>query len=160
MNLRALLRPELVATQVSVQDWEGAIRAVGRLLVDDGAVEPRFVDAMIHVAKEFGPYIVVAPGIALPHARPEDGVKRASIGMITLAQPVEFGNAENDPVSLVIALAAVDNKQHVRGLAELAAVLGDEDAVGRLRASTSAEELLAIMWSRSDTSDVEEEPAT
>jgi len=150
MNLRALLRPELVATQVPAEDWQEAIRAVGSLLVADAAVEPRFVGAMIAVAKEFGPYIVVAPGIALPHARPEDGVKRASIGMITLARPVEFGNAENDPVSLVIALAAVDNKQHVQGLAELAAVLGDDDAVSRLRAATSADELLAIMWSHSD----------
>lgn len=152
MNLRELIRPSLVATQVAAQDWEDAVRAVGALLVADDAVEPRFVDAMIAVAKEFGPYIVVAPGIALPHARPEDGVKRASIGMITLAQPVEFGNEENDPVSLVLALAAVDNKQHIQGLAELAAILGDEDAVARLRSAESAEELLAIMWSRSDTS--------
>ncbi|MCX7707091.1 MAG: PTS sugar transporter subunit IIA [Anaerolineae bacterium] len=151
MNLRELIRPSLVATQVAAQDWEDAVRAVGALLVADDAVEPRFVDAMIAVAKEFGPYIVVAPGIALPHARPEDGVKRASIGMITLAQPVEFGNEENDPVSLVLALAAVDNKQHIQGLAELAAILGDDDAVTRLRSAESAEELLKIMWSRSDT---------
>lgn len=151
MNLRELLRPSLVATQVSVQDWEDAIRAVGRLLVADDAVEPRFIDAMIRVAKEFGPYIVVAPGIALPHARPEDGVKRASIGMITLAQPVEFGNEENDPVSLVIALAATDNKQHIQGLAELAAVLGDDDTIARLRAAGTADELLALMWSQSST---------
>lgn len=151
MNLRELIRPSLVATQVPAQDWEDAVRAVGALLVADDAVEPRFVDAMIAVAKEFGPYIVVAPGIALPHARPEDGVKRASIGMITLAQPVEFGNEENDPVSLVLALAAVDNKQHIQGLAELAAILGDDDAVSRLRSAESAEELLKIMWSRSDT---------
>lgn len=151
MNLRELIRPSLVATQVAARNWEDAVRAVGALLVADDAVEPRFVDAMIAVAKEFGPYIVVAPGIALPHARPEDGVKRASIGMITLAQPVEFGNEENDPVSLVLALAAVDNKQHIQGLAELAAILGDDDAVTRLRSAASAEELLKIMWSRSDT---------
>lgn len=152
MNLRDLIRPSLVATQVPVRDWEDAVRAVGALLVADDAVEPRFVDAMIAVAKEFGPYIVVAPGIALPHARPQDGVKRASIGMITLAQPVEFGNEENDPVSLVLALAAVDNKQHIQGLAEMAAILGDDDAVSRLRSASSADELLAIMWSQGDTS--------
>jgi len=151
MNLRELLRSPLVATQISAQDWEDAIRAVGRLLVADDAVEPRFVDAMIRVAKEFGPYIVVAPGIALPHARPEDGVKRASIGMITLDHAVEFGNAENDPVSLVIALAAIDNKQHIQGLAELAAVLGDDETVARLRAAGSADELLAIMWGQGST---------
>jgi mannitol/fructose-specific phosphotransferase system IIA component (Ntr-type) len=151
MNLRDLLRPPLVATQALVHDWEDAIRAVGQLLVADDAVEPRFVDAMIRVAHEFGPYIVVAPGIALPHARPEDGVKRASIGMMTLARPVEFGNEENDPVSLVIALAATDHRQHIQGLAELAAVLGDDEMVARLRAAGTTDELLAIMWSQSGT---------
>ena len=155
MNLRDLLRPPLVATHVTARDWEDAIRAVGSLLVADDAVEPRFVDAMIRVAHEFGPYIVVAPGIALPHARPEDGVKRASIGMISLAQPVEFGNEENDPVTLVIALAAVDNKQHVQGLAELAAVLGDAENVERLRAAGSAAALLGIMWGPGDATEAE-----
>jgi len=150
MNLREMLRPALVTTLVSAADWEDAIRAVGRLLVADDAVEPRFIDAMIRVAKEFGPYIVVAPGIALPHARPEDGVKQASIAMITLAEPVNFGNEQNDPVSLVIALAAVDNKQHIQSLAELASVLGEEDNVQRLRSARSADELLGIMWSKSE----------
>lgn len=153
MDLRDLLRPSLVATHVPVADWQDAIRAVGRLLVADDAVEPRFVDAMIRVALEFGPYIVVAPGIALPHARPDDGVKRASIGMISLATPVNFGNEDNDPVTLVIALAATDNKQHIQGLSELAAVLGDESMPDRLRESDSAEELLALMWSRSGVSE-------
>lgn len=155
MNLRQLLRPPLVATQVPAHTWEEAVRAVGRLLVADDAVEPRFVDAMIEVAKEFGPYIVVAPGIALPHARPEDGVKRASIGMITLAQPIDFGNEENDPVSLVIALAATDHKGHIQGLAEMAAVLGDDETVQRLKSADSAETLLSIMWSHSDASEQE-----
>jgi mannitol/fructose-specific phosphotransferase system IIA component (Ntr-type) len=149
MNLRELLRPPLVATKVAAADWQDAIRAVGALLVADDAVEPRFVDAMIEVAKEFGPYIVVAPGIALPHARPEDGVKRASIGMITLAQPVEFGNEDNDPVTLVVALAAMDHKGHIQGLSELASVLGDDEMLARLKSATTVEDILAVMWSGS-----------
>lgn len=149
MNLRQLLRPELAAVNVQVEDWEGAIRAAGELLVHDEAVEPRFVEAMIRVAEELGPYIVIAPGIALPHARPEDGVKRASISMVTLDPPIEFGNERNDPVSIVLALAATDNQQHIQGLAELAAVMGDADTVERLKEADSAASLLEIMWSKS-----------
>lgn len=146
MNLRELLRPALVAANVSVDNWEDAIRAAGKLMVAEGAVEPRFVEAMIRVAKEFGPYIVVAPGIALPHARPEDGVIRASVSAVTLATPVNFGNPDNDPVHLVIALAAVDNKQHIQGLADLAAVLGNEANVTRLKTCQTAEDLLNVFW--------------
>lgn len=147
MKLTELLRPSLAAVQVTVETWEEAIRAAGELLVEEKAVEPRFVDAMVRVAEELGPYIVVAPGIALPHARPEDGVKRASISAISLRDPVEFGHEKNDPVRLVIALAAEDNKQHVQGLADLASVLGQPKTVERLMAAESKEELLDIMWS-------------
>jgi len=99
---------------------------------------------MIRVAKEFGPYIVIAPGIALPHARPEDGVIKASITVMRLKTPVDFGNKDNDPVYLVVALAALDNKGHVEGLSELATVLGDEGKIQNIKQAETKEELLEI----------------
>ncbi len=146
MNIKDLLRPNLVELNVSVTDWEDAIRSVGRLLVADKAVEPRFVDAMIRVAKEFGPYIVLAPGFAMPHARPEDGCIRSSMALITLAKPVEFGNPQNDPVNVVVALAAVDNQGHIEGLSDLAEVMSEDGIVEKIAASGSVGEVLAIMY--------------
>jgi mannitol/fructose-specific phosphotransferase system IIA component (Ntr-type) len=150
MNLRDLLRPQLVDVAVAAEDWEDAVRKAGKLLVDDEAIEPRFIDAMIQVAKDLGPYIVVAPGIALPHARPEDGVTKGSIGIMTLDPPIPFGNERNDPVFLVVTLAAIDNEQHVTGLAQMAAVLGEEDLVERIRATKDKDEILEIMLSKVD----------
>ena len=102
---------------------------------------------MIRVATEFGPYIVVAPGIALPHARPEDGVIEASIAIVRLKTPVNFGNEDNDPVYFVVALAAVDQEQHIDGLRQLALVLGDDDKIIAIKEATTREELLDIFWS-------------
>jgi mannitol operon transcriptional antiterminator len=149
MNLRDLVRPNIVAVDVEVKDWQEAIRAAGTLMFADGAVEERFSDAMIRVAKEFGPYIVVAPGIALPHARPEDGVIKASIAVLRLKNTVNFGNVDNDPVYLVVALAAIDHKQHIQGLAEMASVLGDEENIKKIKACKTKEDLLNIFWSKS-----------
>lgn len=146
IEVKKLIRENLVDVDVSVEDWQGAIRAAGKLMVADGAVEERFVDAMIRVAKEFGPYIVVAPGIALPHARPEDGVIQASIAIVRLKTPVDFGNEDNDPVYLVVALAAVDQEQHIDGLRQLALVLGNSEKIDAIKAATSKEELLDIFW--------------
>ena len=147
IEAKKLIRENLIDVDVEVDDWQGAIRAVGSLMVADGAVEERFVDAMIRVAIEFGPYIVVAPGIALPHARPEDGVIEASIGIIRLKNPVNFGNEDNDPVYLVVALAAVDQEQHIDGLRQLALVLGDDEKIVAIKEATTREELLDIFWS-------------
>jgi mannitol/fructose-specific phosphotransferase system IIA component (Ntr-type) len=66
-----------------------------------------------------GPYIVIAPGIAMPHARPEDGVKQVCMSLITLKEPVKFGNETNDPVKLVIEFGAIDNHTHLQALSQL-----------------------------------------
>jgi PTS system ascorbate-specific IIA component len=144
MELRELVRPGLVAVDVSVKSWEDAVRAAGRLLVDDHAVDDRFVDAMIHIAEEYGPYFVIAPGIALPHARPEDGVRRASMAIVRLRESVQFGNRENDPVFLVIALAAADKTQHVQALAELAHILGRKETIEGIKECKTPEDLMSI----------------
>lgn len=147
MNLREMLRPPLVAVDVRVNNWQEAVYYCGRLFHADGATEERFSDAMIRVAVEFGPYIVVAPGIALPHARPEDGVIKASMAAIKLSTPVDFGNTVNDPVWLVVALAAIDDRQHIQGLAELAAVLSEARNIDRLKACQTPVELLNVFYS-------------
>lgn len=142
IEINKLIRKEIVDVDVAVEDWQDAIRAAGKLMVADGAVEERFSDAMIRVAKEFGPYIVVAPGIALPHARPEDGVIKPSIAIVRLSTPVNFGNEDNDPVYLVVALAAIDHEQHIDGLKQLAKVLGNKDKIAEIKSATTKEELL------------------
>ena len=146
MNLRDLLRPGLAAVDVTVSDWQEAIRAAGKLMVAEGGVEARFVDAMIRVAIEFGPYIVIAPGIALPHARPEDGVIDSTVAVVRLATPVNFGNEDNDPVWLVVALAARDKEGHIQGLSDLATVLGEAENVEKIRQARTVQEMLGIFW--------------
>ena len=90
---------------------------------------------MIATVEQLGPYIVIAPGIALAHSRPSPAVRRAGISLVTLAEPVEFGHRQNDPVSLVVGLAAPDDEGHVTALATLAEFLSDE---GRRDALMSA----------------------
>lgn len=107
-------------TGVEVGDWQEAIRTACQPLVDDGAVEPRYPERCIAMVEEHGPYIVLAPGIALAHARPEDGVRAMGVSAVTLRTPVAFGHPDNDPVDLVFAFGSPDREQHVGLLSALA----------------------------------------
>lgn len=49
-------------------DWRAAVRAAGALLVEACDCPPAYTDAMIATVKAHGPYIVITPGFALPHA--------------------------------------------------------------------------------------------
>ena len=63
--------------------WEDAVRQAGALLEKAGAIAPAYTQAMVDMVREMGPYIVIMPGVALAHARPEGNVTRNSIAVVT-----------------------------------------------------------------------------
>lgn len=126
-SLASLLPDSAIRIGARVADWRAAVRAAGDALVASGATTDAYTDEMISTVETLGPYIVIAPGIALAHSRPSPAVHRAGMCLVTLAQPVEFGHRTNDPVSLVVGLAAPDDEGHVSALATLADFLTDED---------------------------------
>lgn len=133
-----------LAVAVAASDREAAIRASGQLLVESGRVTTDYVDQMVAAVEEFGPYIVIAPGIALAHARPSEAVLATGLSLAVLATPIDFGS-HNDPVSLVFGLAAVDHDGHIAVLAELAARLSDEEFVNNLINASTNDQLGALL---------------
>lgn len=143
--LSELLKRDMIRLQVEAGNWEEAVRAGGQLLVADGVCEPRYVEAMVRAVKDLGPYMVLAPGIALAHARPEDGMLRVGLSLITLATPVEFGSEVNDPVELVISFGGVDKEKHVHLLRELSEVLMDEQNQELLKKANSFQDVKGVL---------------
>ena len=78
------LEPQCVSLHNKVDNYEEAIAIGGDLLVSAGKATESFTKRMISAVEEFGPYMVIAPGIAIPHARPEDGALAVGLSLITL----------------------------------------------------------------------------
>jgi PTS system ascorbate-specific IIA component len=148
-HLSNLVSKETVQAKIRVRDWEEAIESVGKLLLTAGKITSDYIMAMKRVLKEMGPYAVIAPGIVLLHARPEDGVVEPCLGLITLIDPVPFGHSENDPVDLVFALGAVDKQAHISALQQLAEMLGDTTKLNEIRFAFEDSTLLKILTDES-----------
>lgn len=127
------------------RDWEDAIRKAAAPLLENGAIEPRYIDAMIESVHRNGPYYVLAKGLALSHARPEEGVNRMAIGFSTFDPPVYFHAGVNDPVRLVITLASPDSNSHLDLLSELVTVLMNQERMEKLFAAKTAEEFYSLL---------------
>lgn len=140
--LKDLTNERLMRLNIEAKDWEDAIRQSAQPLIDEGKIKHSYVDDIVSGVKEFGPYIVLAKHVALPHARPESGVLENAIGIATLAHPIEFGNKDNDPVKYLFCLSAKDNSQHLSALAELAEMMEDEQFFKTLENATSAKEIM------------------
>lgn len=134
-----------ITTKATATDWRDAIRISGAGLVAGGATTSDYTDQMIAAVEEHGPYIVIAPGIALAHARPSAAVLHGGLSWLSLETPIEFGHPSNDPVRLVIALAAVDHSAHIDVLKALAGVLSDKEVKARLEAATTDDEVRSIL---------------
>jgi len=133
-----------IQLDVEVVDWEEAIRTAGQPLVSGGNVESRFIDAMIETVHRIGAYIVLDPGVAMPHARPEDGVRRIGFSFARLKTPVNFGHPTNDPVRLVICIASPDGGTHLQALQQMAELLGDPERRSVLEHG-SVDDILAMV---------------
>ncbi|HET9345795.1 MAG TPA: PTS sugar transporter subunit IIA [Candidatus Limnocylindrales bacterium] len=144
-ELSDLLSIKAVRIGASAQDWRSAVRLAGDALATSGATAPPYTDEMIATVEQLGPYIVIAPGIALAHSRPSAAVRHAGISLVTLAQPVNFGHRTNDPVRLVVGLAAPDEEGHVTALSTLAEFLSDEASREGLIGAASPEEVMRLV---------------
>lgn len=138
------LTREYVQLVESFGSWEEAIRYSARPLLENGDIEARYVEAMITSVNEHGPYVVIAPNIAMPHARPEAGGKRIAYSVMKVENPVYF-TENHDPMfaaKLFITLSCVDDISHVKMLQAIATVLSDE---AKLNVILQAKEIETIL---------------
>lgn len=144
-GMTELLAEDRIALDVPAATWEEAVLAAGGMLERSGIAGPAYTGSMIDNVQTNGPYIVVAPGFAFAHARPSPAVHRTGMSWVRLEHPVAFGHKTNDPVGLVVALAATDDRAHATAMAELAKVLGDSGKRAALDAATRPGDVLAIL---------------
>ncbi|WP_046655771.1 PTS sugar transporter subunit IIA [Lysobacter capsici] len=84
----------------------------------------------------------IGHGVAIPHGR-TPLFEHSRAAFLRLAQPVDFGAADGQPVDLVLAMAVPEHhvQQHLQLLAELAERFADEAFRERLRGAPNEAEL-------------------
>jgi PTS system ascorbate-specific IIA component len=149
------LPDEAIAIGVRVPDWRAAVIAAGDALARSAATQPTYTQRMVDVIDEFGAYIVVAPGLALAHARPGPDVLAEGLSVVTLAEPVAFGHPHNDPVCVVVGLAVTSSDEHVQFVAELANVFNDARVIPAIAAATDAAAIRSLLGASAAAEELE-----
>ncbi|MBC5638024.1 BglG family transcription antiterminator [Ornithinibacillus sp. BX22] len=142
LGLRDLLTSDTISLVDSVDSWEAAIRLSAKPLIEQGKIEPQYVDAMIRYCEK-DPYIVIAPGVAIPHAAPEDGAQEVGMSLLRIKHGVSY-TSEND-IHLIIAISAVDKQKHIHALMQLMNLVGSEREVNELISAESVERVYEII---------------
>ncbi|NAO99290.1 transcription antiterminator BglG, partial [Halomonas sp. MG34] len=143
--LSELLTQETICFTDEVLDWQKAIMEASQPLIQSNKVDKRYVNAMITNVEEVGTYIHIGKGIAIPHARPEDGVNQLGMSFLRTRKPVLLLDQDDHKIDIFICLAAVDSEAHLKALAQLTKILGDKDLLESIKSAETAEQVIEII---------------
>jgi PTS system ascorbate-specific IIA component len=139
-----VLNESLIQLESSVENWEEAIKKSAQPLLDGKYINQGYLDAMIESVNEHGPYIVIAPKVAMPHARPETGSIKLGYSILKLEEPVSFSDESEHDVELLVALSCENAESHLEILQFIVEVLSDTVKFENALKATTKEELLEI----------------
>ncbi|MBB5014590.1 PTS sugar transporter subunit IIA [Rehaibacterium terrae] len=146
MHLLDLLSPARVSAGVHATSKKRLLESLARLLTDnqDGALEAAVFDSLC--ARERLGSTALGHGVAIPHGRTA-GLAAATGAFIRLAEPIDFGAPDGQPVDLVFALAVPEHftHQHLLLLSQLAEMFGDAAFRERLRAAKDSTALYRLL---------------
>ena len=113
--------------------WEDAVRAGAGPLIRDSAIEDSYITSMIECINKYGPYIVIAPDVAMPHAQGGGiGVNQTCMAFMKVAQPVHFSDSPEHDARLLFVLASTDSDSHLDMLQALVEEISDEEFLADL----------------------------
>lgn len=127
-------------------DWQDAIRMSCEPLEVDGTIDGNYKEDIIACIKEYGPYIIIMPHVAMPHSQESaKGVHKTAIAFMKLKKPVSFepGDPEKD-AQLFFTLASCNSEQHLLNMTKLSELLMDDATVEALLHAETPEDLIRI----------------
>lgn len=146
MLLKEIVEGKRYAFYKEAADWKDAIKKSCSPLVATNCATEEYAQRIIECVEELGLYIVIVPGLAIPHStKGSPGVQKTSIAFAKFETPVRFDENDLDKdAALFFTLAAVDEEEHLKNMRQLFLILSDEELLEKLAQANTAEELLEL----------------
>ncbi len=143
-GLLKFLKADFIRVNAQEMDWKDALHYSGEVLVENKLIEERYVNRMIEIVEEKGPYIAIAPHICLAHAGLEDGVNEASISLAVFKNGFKLKH-DFDPIEFVFVLAPEDKKSHLPALTDIMKIANNKELMNRILESDNNIEIYEII---------------
>lgn len=127
------------------KSWQEAVEVACKPLLEEGAILPSYIDSIIANIDKYGPYIVIAPNICIPHAQQGQGVNKTAICFMNTEKPVHFSDSSEHDARIFFVLASSDNDTHLKNLSSLVEVISDEKNIEILLNAKSVEDLKQLI---------------
>ncbi|ASU14571.1 Ascorbate-specific PTS system EIIA component [Mesomycoplasma hyopneumoniae] len=109
--LTSLKEYDSILINQTASNWQDAVKISCQPLLDKGLISTEYVHAIIQSTIENGPYYILAPFLAMPHAEAGKGVFGNGFSLVVFNKPFYF-EADSRPVQILITLAATNSDIH------------------------------------------------
>lgn len=141
--LNELITKDHIIFADKASSYQEALKIGAKILIDEQYITEQYVEKVIENVHKLGPYIVVAPNVAISHARPIDGALKLGMSMLILKESVSFSDEKDRNARIIVTLSAPDPDSHLVALGQLSELLMEE--ADKLLKMDSKEEVLAIV---------------
>lgn len=135
----------IVISQEENLSVDAALEISCSKLIEENKVEASYLEAIKKKHKEIGAYYVLAPKIAMPHARPEDGVNEASLQLTVFKKGVDLESEDNGDVYFSMTLAAMDSDSHIQTIVALSELFQNDEDIDAIIAAEGKSEIIDIL---------------
>jgi PTS system ascorbate-specific IIA component len=143
MHMSLLTKAQIQRVDGGNFTWQEAITCSAAPLLEQGVISQDYVDAVLDVCREKGPYMNIGAQVVLAHARPLPSTKEPCMALLQTDKEISLINDEH-PARLWFFLATPDDKSHLSVIQQLAGVLMDKEKVARLLAAEDVDELAEV----------------
>lgn len=129
------------------KDWRDSLKISSENLVSKDIITEEYVNEIINNVETNGAYIVIVPGVVMPHALATGpGVLDTGISFSKFEEPVSFekDNPEKQG-KLFFTLAAKDEEQHLKNIQDLMELLLTEGMIEALSGIETMEDYEHVM---------------
>ena len=140
---------DLIYCAASFADRDALFDTLAQDLIERGYVKEDYSRALKEREASFPTGLPIPGGVAIPHTDASH-VLKDTIAVVTLAEPLEFGEMGGAPddvvkVSLVLLLVLADAAGHVKFLSTTIKAIQDAEFVLALTSSTSVDTIMHVI---------------
>lgn len=104
--------------------WDEAIRLASVPLLKTNIITENYINEMIGLVRDYGPYIVIKNRIAIAHAKTEDGANALGTALLINKKNIQFEDDLN--IHYLFVISSSNPKEHLQILKDISMLASDD----------------------------------
>jgi len=145
MEINNFIDQDSILLDLKISSKRQTLKELSKRIADTRNLSERVIFDVLLEREKLGS-TGIGHGIAIPHGKLK-GLDKICGCFVKLNKPIDFDSIDGKPVDLIFLLLAPEDSgvQHLKALALMSRIMGNENFCNKLRSSKSAESIFSLL---------------